>query len=357
MCACRRSRPAAAAHRAARPREAGARERAAAQHALAVAVARSPSTPRRCPPCPADRKGCAAGCARTGDSPPLGDVMRRWVVPRTAGARARRGARDRRRPSPPTAARPPSSSCPRIAAAVGAARALLPLGLGRQPPARPRAERGRLEPVDERDRMVVGRGPVRRGSAPPSATKAAYSPFVTGVRPSSNAARSTMSCSPPSRPIGYSPAGTSTQSKPGRRIDRDDAEADVVVARAGMHRLPAEQRSSSGPWRYEPPRTASPLVHSQTLPAMSSAPNGDAPAGCEPTGTGPPMPAANIARERSGSSSPHGQSRSSPPRAAASHSSSLGSRTPVALAERLAPRRARRTSPAGRRPRRGTAGS
>jgi hypothetical protein len=40
------------------------------------------------------------------------------------------------------------------------------------------------------------------------------------------------------------------------------------------------------------------------------------------------MPCPKAARVVSGSSSPHGQSRSSPPRAAASHSISVGSRTP-----------------------------
>ncbi len=40
------------------------------------------------------------------------------------------------------------------------------------------------------------------------------------------------------------------------------------------------------------------------------------------------MPCPKVARVVSGSSSPHGQSRSSPPRAAASHSISVGSRTP-----------------------------
>ena len=42
------------------------------------------------------------------------------------------------------------------------------------------------------------------------------------------------------------------------------------------------------------------------------------------------MPRAKVARVVSGGSSPHGQSRSSPPRAAASHSTSVGSRTPFA---------------------------
>ena len=123
-----------------RPCEPGAREGPAPQHV----PPRPPYSRGRRPlphvarPCPERPYGLAPrGCAPTGDVVPC-------FRPR----------------------RPPRSSVvlvsPRIAACVGTARALLPLRLGREPAARPRAERGRLVPVDERHRMVVGRRPVRR---------------------------------------------------------------------------------------------------------------------------------------------------------------------------------------------------
>src|SRR5262249_43384940 len=123
--------------------------------------------------------------------------------------------------------------------------------------------------------------------APASATKAAYCAFVTGVRASSNACNSTTSCSSPSRPIGYSPAGTSTHSQPAAGPTATTRKPTYVSRAAERRGSRAETRSSRAPLRNEPPRTASPLVHSQTFPAMSSTPNGDAPSGNEPTVTGP----------------------------------------------------------------------
>ena len=69
-------------------------------------------------------------------------------------------------------------------------------------------------------------------------------------------------------------------------------------------------------------------THSQTFPARSSAPVGEAPRGCFPTGDGPPIPAEKMQRSESGGWLPHGQSRSSPPLAPASHSASVGRRVP-----------------------------
>src|SRR3954454_8635577 len=70
-------------------------------------------------------------------------------------------------------------------------------------------------------------------------------------------------------------------------------------------------------------------THSATLPAMSSAPHGEAEAGRSPASAGPPMPASTTARVRSGGTSPQGQRRPSPPLAATSHSTSLGSLAPA----------------------------
>src|SRR6185503_15184516 len=89
---------------------------------------------------------------------------------------------------------------------------------------------------------------------------------------------------------------------------------------------------------YEPPRStrsASPVsvdVHSQTLPAMSWRPYGLAPHGCASTGHVVPClrPEPTAARLLS-SSSPHGNRRGSVPRAAFSHSASVGSRPPAQL--------------------------
>ena len=237
----------------------------------------------------------------------------------------------------PTAARLASSSSPHGNRRPSvAARGLLPLGLGRQAAARPGAEGGRVVPVDERHGMVVGAGQCGGARGPPSATNAAYCAFVTGVRAELEGA-------------DVDDVVLALRVSADRVVARRDV--DPVEARRGSTattRKPTygsraagctgnryEQRSSSGPLRYEPPRTASPAVHSQTLPAMSRAPHAAAPAGCEPAGDGSPIPAAKVARARSGRSSPHGQSRSSPPRAAASHSSSVGSRTPARVAERL----------------------
>ena len=197
-------------------------------------------------------------------------------------------------------------------------------------------------PVDERDGMVgAARASAAARSAPPSATKRR----VLRVRDRRARRARTRRRSTTSLP---SPAVAADRVR--RRaghVDPVEARAPdrrattrkptYVVARRRVHGQPRRAaqlvRARS---RYEPPRTASPLVHSQTLPARSSAPHGDAPAGMRARpAPGPPMPGGEVARERSGSSSPHGQSRSSPPRAAASHSSSVGSRTPVARAERL----------------------
>ena len=186
-------------------------------------------------------------------------------------------------------------------------------------------------PVDEGDRMV-GRGrPVGRGGAPVSATKCSYCVFVTGVRASSNSSTATSAAvclrrrgrsrsrRRARRPVEARRGSTATTRKPtyGSRA-------------AGCIGQARRAASSSGPLRYEPPRTAPSAVHSKTLPAMSSAPQGAAPAGCSPAGDGPADALPKVARVVSGSSSPHGQSRSSPPRAAASHSTSVGSRTPFA---------------------------
>ena len=68
-------------------------------------------------------------------------------------------------------------------------------------------------------------------------------------------------------------------------------------------------------------------THSQTLPACCSAPNGPAPAGCASTGTVQPQPDSAHAQRSGSNVSPHGYGRPSVPRAAASHSSPVGSRT------------------------------
>ena len=238
----------------------------------------------------------------------------------------------------PTAARLASSSSPHGNRRPSVPRArLLPLRLGRQPPARPGAERGRVVPVDERHGMVVGRGPVRR---PPGAA----------LRDEARVLRVRDRRPAELEGVDVDDVVLALRVAPDRVVAARDVDPVEVGARDRRRRRGSrrtgrappgatgnryEQRSSFGPLRYDPPRTASPLVHSQTLPAMSRAPNADAPAGCRPASDGAPIPAANVARERSGSSSPHGQSRSSLPRAAASHSSSR--REPHALprAERL----------------------
>ena len=62
---------------------------------------------------------------------------------------------------------------------------------------------------------------------------------------------------------------------------------------------------------------------------MSRTPNGDAPAGSEPAGAEPSPHPANRASRQSGARRPHGYARRSYPRAASSHSASVGRRPPT----------------------------
>src|SRR5581483_4358461 len=70
-------------------------------------------------------------------------------------------------------------------------------------------------------------------------------------------------------------------------------------------------------------------VHSKTLPAMSQTPSGLTPAGKWETGLVPPSPASAVFARPVSNLSPQGKTRAlSLPRAAYSHSASVGSRKP-----------------------------
>jgi len=107
----------------------------------------------------------------------------------------------------------------------------------------------------------------------------------------------------------------------------------VGVARPGSAGWAREARRPQAVSRYEPPRTwtqpspASASTHSHTLPASCSAPVALAPAGCAVTGTVQPQPDSALLQTSGEKTSPQGHGRASSPRAAASHSSPVGSRT------------------------------
>ena len=174
---------------------------------------------------------------------------------------------------------------PRVRAPVGAAGGLLPLGLGRQPAAGPGAEGGRLVPVDERDGMVGRRRPVGRRGGSRLGDEALVLRVRDGRPASSNASTSTTPLPRLSRVAAdhVLAGGHLDPVEAPARLDGDDAEADVRIARRRVHRAAAPSSAARpGPLRYEPPRAAPSAVHSKTLPARSSAPQGAAPAGCKP---------------------------------------------------------------------------
>src|SRR3954454_6544773 len=110
----------------------------------------------------------------------------------------------------------------------------------------------------------------------------------------------------------------------------------VGVARAGSADSAREARTPHAWSRYEPPRTVrqpsssgASDTHSQTLPASCCAPVCDAPSGWARTGAVQPAPASAQAQRSGSNVGPHGQGRPSSPRAAASHSSPVGSRAPA----------------------------
>src|SRR4051812_46974060 len=110
----------------------------------------------------------------------------------------------------------------------------------------------------------------------------------------------------------------------------------VGVALAGSAESAREVRTPQAWSKYEPPRTVrqpsssgASATHSQTLPASCCAPPADAPSGWARTGTVHPAPASAQAQRSASNVGPHGQGRASAPRAAASHSSPVGSRAPA----------------------------
>src|SRR3954453_515520 len=110
----------------------------------------------------------------------------------------------------------------------------------------------------------------------------------------------------------------------------------VGVALAGSAESAREVRTPHAWSRYEPPRTVrqpsssgASETHSQTLPASCCAPVCDAPSAWARTGAVQPAPASAQAQRSGSNVGPHGQGRPSSPRAAASHSSPVGSRAPA----------------------------
>src|SRR5262245_8345670 len=77
-------------------------------------------------------------------------------------------------------------------------------------------------------------------------------------------------------------------------------------------------------------------VHSATLPALSKQPDGDTPSGNCPTATGPVLPDSRLLQRPGSKRGPQGYRRPSEPRAATSHSSSVGKRLPDHVAKALA---------------------
>src|ERR1017187_9394635 len=105
---------------------------------------------------------------------------------------------------------------------------------------------------------------------------------------------------------------------------------------AGGSQVRTEARTPSESSAYVPPhnsrissRSYQSSAHSHTLPAMSATPSGVVPAGYSPTGVGFLTFISKFARFSSGSSFPHGYPRHSDPRAACSHSPSVGNRPPT----------------------------
>ena len=114
-------------------------------------------------------------------------------------------------------------------------------------------------PVDERDGMV-GRAPAsaEERRLPLSATKRSYCAFVTGVRAELEGVHvdDVAAVSRPGRGRSRSRRpGTSTQSKPWRGSTATTRKPMYGSRAAGCTGSRAEQRSSSGPLRYEPPRS------------------------------------------------------------------------------------------------------
>ena len=138
---------------------------------------------------------------------------------------------------------------PRVRAPVGAAGRLLPLGLGRQPAAGPGAERGRFVPVDERDGMVCRGRPVRRSGGSCLGDEA----LVLRVRDGRPRQLERSHVDVPLPRLARVAAdhvlagGHLDPVEAPARLDGDDAEADVRIARGRVHRVPRRAAQLAGP--------------------------------------------------------------------------------------------------------------